>query len=288
MMMIGTADEIVKVSEKGLVFMEELSKEEQVAAVALFRPNDIKKMSKAYKGRKKDIEVKVVATRLLQHKQALALTQPEPDNAPEPSSRIGSRIDERRKNGMDLLNIIRSCVCLVVLRSPQTYARYLECFTFNENLEIVEHFPVMHYIARKDVDVYFARISFGKWFKRPYIRDRKQKVCEKQFQNGWQGFCRLLSGLIEFNPRLSLLQTKGKPLALSWGQTSRLESSVRWPEWDPCRSRIRGNHDCGRGLPSADAGCFVDGLRKRPITNPRERKPRKGQKSDQNQTKTGS
>nr|GEV35282.1 ubiquitin carboxyl-terminal hydrolase [Tanacetum cinerariifolium] len=98
MMMMGTADEIVKVPEKGLVFMEELSKEEQLAAMV--RPNDIKKVSKAYKGRKKDIKVKVVATRLLQHKQSLALTQPEPDNAPEPSPRIGSRIDERRKNGM--------------------------------------------------------------------------------------------------------------------------------------------------------------------------------------------
>nr|GEU50968.1 hypothetical protein [Tanacetum cinerariifolium] len=36
----------------------------------------------------------------------------------------------------------------------------------------------------------------------------------------------------------------------------------------PLSARIRGNHDCERGFPSADAGCSVDGLRKRPITNP--------------------
>nr|GEZ43627.1 hypothetical protein [Tanacetum cinerariifolium] len=36
----------------------------------------------------------------------------------------------------------------------------------------------------------------------------------------------------------------------------------------PLSARIRGNHDCECGFPSADAGCSVDGLRKRPITNP--------------------
>ncbi|GJX20624.1 hypothetical protein Tco_0223301 [Tanacetum coccineum] len=38
-----------------------------------------------------------------------------------------------------------------------------------------------------------------------------------------------------------------EPLALSWGRTPRLDSGVRWPEWDPCRARIRVNRDCGRG-----------------------------------------
>ncbi|GKA48154.1 hypothetical protein Tco_0741112 [Tanacetum coccineum] len=40
----------------------------------------------------------------------------------------------------------------------------------------------------------------------PYNK-KKQKVNGKQLQNGWQGFCRRLSGLLEFNPRVSLLQT---------------------------------------------------------------------------------
>ncbi|GJU67577.1 glucose and ribitol dehydrogenase [Tanacetum coccineum] len=60
---------------------------------------------------------------------------------------------------------------------------------------------------------------------------------------------------------------RGKPLALPWGRTPRLDSSVRWPEWDPCQARIRGNRDCERGYPSADAGCCADGLRKRPIAD---------------------
>ncbi|GJX70094.1 hypothetical protein Tco_0307265 [Tanacetum coccineum] len=38
----------------------------------------------------------------------------------------------------------------------------------------------------------------------------------------------------------------------------------QWPEWDPCRARIRDNHDCGRGFPSADANRSADGLQKRP------------------------
>ncbi|GKE41099.1 hypothetical protein Tco_1464504, partial [Tanacetum coccineum] len=37
-----------------------------------------------------------------------------------------------------------------------------------------------------------------------------------------------------------------------------------WPEWGPCRARIRDNRDCGRGFPSADAGRSADGLRERP------------------------
>ncbi|GJT68757.1 methyltransferase-like protein 13 [Tanacetum coccineum] len=40
---------------------------------------------------------------------------------------------------------------------------------------------------------------------------------------------------------------------------------MAWPEWDTCRARVRDNHGCGRGFPSADASCFADGLRKRPM-----------------------
>ncbi|GKA37635.1 RNA-directed DNA polymerase, eukaryota [Tanacetum coccineum] len=40
--------------------------------------------------------------------------------------------------------------------------------------------------------------------------------------------------------------------------------SLMWPEWDPCRARVRCYHDCGRGFPSADDSESVDGMRKRP------------------------
>nr|GEV96382.1 ubiquitin carboxyl-terminal hydrolase-related protein isoform 1 [Tanacetum cinerariifolium] len=63
------------------------------------RPNDIKKASKTDEERKKEIEVKVAAARLLQQKQELALTQPEAEKAPEPSAGSGSRTGERRKSG---------------------------------------------------------------------------------------------------------------------------------------------------------------------------------------------
>nr|GEZ32769.1 hypothetical protein [Tanacetum cinerariifolium] len=43
----------------------------------------------------------------------------------------------------------------------------------------------------------------------------------------------------------------------------------RWPEWDPCRGRVRGYRDCGLEFPSADASRSVDGMRKRPMTSPR-------------------
>ncbi|GJW09300.1 hypothetical protein Tco_1575127 [Tanacetum coccineum] len=43
---------------------------------------------------------------------------------------------------------------------------------------------------------------------------------------------------------------EGKPLALLWGRTPRLDSGVRWPEWDLFRTRIRVNRDCGREFPS--------------------------------------
>ncbi|KAL4566551.1 hypothetical protein LXL04_030668 [Taraxacum kok-saghyz] len=62
------------------------------------RPNDIKKASKTDEERKKEIEVKVAAARLLQQKQELSLSQTETDKVPEPSSVPGQRT-ERRKNG---------------------------------------------------------------------------------------------------------------------------------------------------------------------------------------------
>ncbi|GKD08616.1 ubiquitin carboxyl-terminal hydrolase-related protein isoform 1, partial [Tanacetum coccineum] len=70
-----------------------------VRAVQGRRPNDIKKASKTDEERKKEIEVKVAAARLLQQKQELALTQPEAEKAPEPSAGTGSRTGERRKSG---------------------------------------------------------------------------------------------------------------------------------------------------------------------------------------------
>ncbi|CAI9285304.1 unnamed protein product [Lactuca saligna] len=69
-----------------------------VRVVQARRPNDIKKASKTDEERKKEIEVKVAAARLLQQKQELSLSQTEGDKASEPSSGPGQRI-ERRKNG---------------------------------------------------------------------------------------------------------------------------------------------------------------------------------------------
>ncbi|GJS31881.1 hypothetical protein Tco_0492501, partial [Tanacetum coccineum] len=55
---------------------------------------------------------------------------------------------------------------------------------------------------------------------------------------------------------------ESKPLALPWGRTPRLDSSVRWPEWVPCRARFRDNrvNRCGC-FPRTDRpiGGSVDG-----------------------------
>ncbi|GJU32302.1 putative ribonuclease H-like domain-containing protein [Tanacetum coccineum] len=36
-----------------------------------------------------------------------------------------------------------------------------------------------------------------------------------------------------------------------------------WPEWDPCRAKVRGYRDCGRGLPFADVSWSVGVLQER-------------------------
>ncbi|GKE07409.1 kinase-like domain-containing protein [Tanacetum coccineum] len=69
--------------------------------------------------------------------------------------------------------------------------------------------------------------------------------------------------------------SESKPLALPWERTPRLDSGVRvrkmlseWPEWDPCRARVRGHRDCRRGLPSADVPYIdtcVDSAREIPV-----------------------
>lgn len=69
-----------------------------VRVVQARRPNDIKKASKTDEERKKEIEVKVAAARLLQQKRELSLSQTEGDKGSEPSSGPGQRTD-RRKNG---------------------------------------------------------------------------------------------------------------------------------------------------------------------------------------------
>ncbi|GJW04272.1 hypothetical protein Tco_1563128 [Tanacetum coccineum] len=43
---------------------------------------------------------------------------------------------------------------------------------------------------------------------------------------------------------------ESKPLALPWRRTPRLDSGVRWPEWDPCRARLCYYRVYERGLPS--------------------------------------
>ncbi|XP_071696286.1 uncharacterized protein [Rutidosis leptorrhynchoides] len=65
------------------------------------RPNDIKKVSKTDEERKKEIEVKVAAARLLQQKQesAASIFQTEGDKGSEPSSGPSQRTGERRKSG---------------------------------------------------------------------------------------------------------------------------------------------------------------------------------------------
>ncbi|GJW76752.1 hypothetical protein Tco_0138434 [Tanacetum coccineum] len=51
-----------------------------------------------------------------------------------------------------------------------------------------------------------------------------------------------------------------------WGE---IELCSFTHEWDPCRARVHGNRDCGRGLPSVDASLSAEGLRERPMTDPR-------------------
>ncbi|KAL8244088.1 hypothetical protein R6Q59_010346 [Mikania micrantha] len=70
-----------------------------VRVVQARRPNDIKKASKTDEERKKEIEVKVAAARLLQQKLESSQSQAEGDKVPESSSWPGQRSGDRRKSG---------------------------------------------------------------------------------------------------------------------------------------------------------------------------------------------
>ncbi|KAI3686481.1 hypothetical protein L1987_80159 [Smallanthus sonchifolius] len=70
-----------------------------VRVVQARRPNDIKKASKTDEERKKEIEVKVAAARLLQQKLESSQSQTEGDKGPESSSGPGQRTGDRRKSG---------------------------------------------------------------------------------------------------------------------------------------------------------------------------------------------
>ncbi|KAK1407285.1 hypothetical protein QVD17_38899 [Tagetes erecta] len=70
-----------------------------VRVVQARRPNDIKKASKTDEERKKEIEVKVAAARLLQQKLESSQSQNEGDKAPESSSGPGQRTGDRRRSG---------------------------------------------------------------------------------------------------------------------------------------------------------------------------------------------
>ncbi|KAM0043851.1 putative tetratricopeptide-like helical domain superfamily, ubiquitin specific protease [Helianthus debilis subsp. tardiflorus] len=63
------------------------------------RSNDIKKASKTDEERKKEIEVKVAAARLLQQKLESSQSQTEGDKGPESSTAPSQRTGERRKSG---------------------------------------------------------------------------------------------------------------------------------------------------------------------------------------------
>ncbi|MFS7939786.1 putative ubiquitinyl hydrolase 1 transcription factor C2H2 family [Helianthus anomalus] len=70
-----------------------------VRAVQARRPNDIKKASKTDEERKKEIEVKVAAARLLQQKLESSQSQTEGDKIPESSPGPSQRTGDRRKSG---------------------------------------------------------------------------------------------------------------------------------------------------------------------------------------------
>lgn len=70
-----------------------------VRTVQARRPNDIKKASKTDEERKKEIEVKVAAARLLQQKLESSLPQSDGDKGSAPSSGPSQRTGERRKSG---------------------------------------------------------------------------------------------------------------------------------------------------------------------------------------------
>ncbi|KAK9080469.1 hypothetical protein SSX86_000227 [Deinandra increscens subsp. villosa] len=70
-----------------------------VRAVQARRPNDIKKASKTEEERKKEIEVKVAAARLLQQKLESSQSQTEGDKGPESSSGPSQRTGDRRRSG---------------------------------------------------------------------------------------------------------------------------------------------------------------------------------------------
>ncbi|GKA91312.1 hypothetical protein Tco_0813182, partial [Tanacetum coccineum] len=55
----------------------------------------------------------------------------------------------------------------------------------------------------------------------------------------------------------------GRCHALKWKPSNEQAVQDVWSEWDPFRARVRGNRDCKRGFPFADAGRSADGLRKR-------------------------
>ncbi|XP_071701790.1 uncharacterized protein [Rutidosis leptorrhynchoides] len=93
---LGNGEDKFRIIPIGRVFEDPMD----VRVVQTRRPNDIKKVSKTDEERKKEIEVKVAAARLLQQKQESAsVLQNEGDKGSEASSGPSQRTGERRKNG---------------------------------------------------------------------------------------------------------------------------------------------------------------------------------------------
>ncbi|GJX45853.1 gypsy type transposase [Tanacetum coccineum] len=84
-----------------------------------------------------------------------------------------------------------------------------------------------------------------------------QRFAEQQLPSWYLEICIKLGGIVLYDVRFlkgDMLKIEesaltSESLPVTWNLYGKLSL---WSEWDPCRARVRGYRDCGRGLPSAD------------------------------------
>ncbi|XP_024976124.1 uncharacterized protein LOC112514052 isoform X1 [Cynara cardunculus var. scolymus] len=131
-----------------------------IRVVQARRPNDIKKANKTEEERKKEIEVKVAAARLLQQKLESSLSQSDVDKGSEPSAGPGQRTSERKKSGKARKNASASERKDSILPYWKSMGRDLKKDLFKIRISDIK----AHFRSLKDglaYDVISEALSFG-------------------------------------------------------------------------------------------------------------------------------